>query len=92
MAGPDFKDYSVKKFTTEQKYTLEDCTGTDYGVVDKSGVYDVPDHAELTLSNGDKTFILNASWKSPFGDDIAMHFYKGGESNGESIQLSLIHI
>ena len=40
-------------------------------------------------SNGDKTFILNASWKSPFGDDIAMHFYKGGESNGESIQLGL---
>ena len=86
VAGPNFKDYSVKKFTTEQKYTLKDCTGTDYGVIDKNGVYDVPDHAELTLSNGDKTFILNASWKSPFGDDIAMHFYKGGESNGESIQ------
>ena len=32
---------------------------------------------------------MNASWKSPFGDDIAMHFYKGGESNGESIQLGL---
>ena len=89
VAGPNFKDYSVKKFTTEQKYTLKDCTGTDYGVVDKNGVYDVPDHAELTLSNGDKTFILNASWKSPFGDDIAMHFYKGGENNGESIQLGL---
>ena len=49
----------------------------------------MPDQTEMVLSNGDKTFILMASWKSPFGDDVAMHFYKNGESNGESVQLGL---
>ena len=43
MAGPTYKDYPLKKFTKEQKYTLKDCTGTDYGTINKDGVYNVPD-------------------------------------------------
>ena len=37
----------------------------------------------------EKTFILKTMWKSNMHDDVAMHFYKDGESHLESIQLGL---
>ena len=89
MTNGKYKDYKVEKFDKNQRWSLNDCVGTEYGEVNKNGVYDVDDEAELTLSNGEKTFILKTMWKSNMHDDVAMHFYKDGESHLESIQLGL---
>ena len=89
LSNGKYKDYKVEKFDKDQRWSLNDCVGTEYGEVNKDGVYDVDDEAEITLSNGEKTFILKTMWKSNMHDDVAMHFYKDGESHLESIQLGL---
>lgn len=84
-----YQDFKVKKYHTEQRWNLSDCTGTDYGVVNKNGVYDVDDSATMELTDGNKTYILYANWKNNLHDDMAIHFYKDGESHLESISLGL---
>lgn len=84
-----YQDFKVKKYHTEQRWNLSDCTGTDYGVVNENGVYNVDDSATMELTDGDKTYILYANWKNNLHDDMAIHFYKNGESHAPSIQLGL---
>ena len=84
-----YQDFKVKKYHTEQRWNLSDCTGTDYGVVNENGVYDVDDSATMELTDGNKTYILYANWKNNLHDDMAIHFYKDGESHLESISLGL---
>jgi hypothetical protein len=84
-----YQDFKVQKYHTEQRWNLSDCTGTDYGVVNENGVYDVDDSATMELTDGNKTYILYANWKNNLHDDMAIHFYKNGESHLESISLGL---
>ena len=84
-----YQDFKVKKYHTEQRWNLSDCTGTDYGDVNENGVYDVDDSATMELTDGNKTYILYANWKNNLHDDMAIHFYKDGESHLESISLGL---
>ena len=49
----------------------------------------VDDSAVMELTDGEKTYILYANWKSNLMDDVAVHFYKNGESHLKSIQLGL---
>ena len=84
-----FHDFRTQKYRLEQRWNLNDCTGTDYGVVKKDGVYDVDDSAVMELTDGEKTYILYANWKSNLMDDVAVHFYKNGESHLKSIELGL---
>ena len=52
-------------------------------------MYDVDDSAVMELTDGEKTYILYANWKSNFHDDVGVHFYKNGESHLKSIHLGL---
>ena len=47
------------------------------------------DSATMELTDGNKTYILYANWKNNLHDDMAIHFYKNGESHLESISLGL---
>jgi len=85
----NYKDFKLDKYRLEQRWSLSDCTGTDYGVVKQDGVYDVDDSAVMELTNGDKTYILYANWKSNLMDDVSINFYKNGESHLKSINLGL---
>ena len=80
-----FHDFKTQKYRLEQRWNLNDCTGTDYGVVNKDGIYNVDDSAVMELTDGEKTYILYANWKSNLMDDVAVHFYKNGESHLKSI-------
>ena len=52
-----------------QKWKLEDLTGSDYGVVNVDGVYDVCDYATEKWLLNDKTIIeVSASWKEGIDD------------------------
>jgi predicted dehydrogenase len=89
-ANPNnYNDFKNIKYRLEQKWNLSDCTGTEYGVVNQDGVYNVDDSAVMELTDGEKTYILYANWKSNLMDDVAVHFYKNGESHLKSIQLGL---
>ena len=85
----NYKDFKLDKYRLEQRWSLSDCTGTDYGVVKQDGVYDVDDSAVMELTNGDKIYILYANWKSNLMDDVSINFYKNGESHLKSINLGL---
>ena len=85
----NYQEFKTHKYRLEQRWNLSDCTGTDYGVVNQNGVYNVDDSAVMELTNGEKTYILYANWKSNLMDDVAVHFYKNGESHLKSIQLGL---
>lgn len=85
----NYKDFKNQKYRLEQRWNISDCTGTDYGVVNQNGVYDVDDSAVMELTDGAKTYILYANWKSNLMDDVAVHFYRNGESHLKSIQLGL---
>ena len=47
------------------------------------------DSATMELTDGNKTYILYANWKTNLHDDMAIHFYKDGESHLASIPLGL---
>lgn len=47
-----------------QNYTLDTISDTEYGTVNKDGVYDVDDYCKLDMS-GNIPFALRATWKDP---------------------------
>ena len=52
-----------------QKWNLEDLTGSDYGVVNVDGIYDVCDYATEKWLLNDKVIVeVNASWKEGIHD------------------------
>lgn len=60
--------------TAVQRHTLDTIDSTDYGVVNKNGVYDVDDFCEFEFKNGDTTWILTANWKDNKEDDVYISF------------------
>lgn len=55
--------------TVNQKWNLSDLTTSDYGTVDKNGIYDVDDFCQLEFSNNGTEYSLTADWKSGNGID-----------------------
>lgn len=88
--NPDnYKDFQLKKYHTQQRWSLDDCKSTDYGTVKSNGIYNVDDSATMELTLNEKTYILYANWRSNLMDDVAVHFYKNGNSHLKSIPLGL---
>jgi len=52
-----------------QRYKLQDLTTSDYGIVNKNGIYNVDDICTLEFSQGNTKFSLTADWKSGHGHD-----------------------
>jgi predicted dehydrogenase len=57
-----------------QRHTLDSITDTDYGVVNKDGIYDVDDFCEFEFKNGNTTWIISANWKDDRADDVYISF------------------
>lgn len=60
--------------TAVQRHSLKSITDTDYGVVNKNGVYDVDDFCEFEFKNGNTTWVLTANWKDDKADDVYISF------------------
>lgn len=60
--------------TAVQRHSLDSITDTDYGVVNKDGIYDVDDFCEFEFSNGKTKWILSANWKDNKADDVYICF------------------
>jgi len=74
-----YEDFTVIKNTKTQRWQLQDVINTQYGTVNPEGVYDVDDFAEITLTDGNKTYELTADWRSKQITDIGIHCYQRGE-------------
>lgn len=75
-------------------HSLESITHTDYGVIDRSGVYDVDDRAEVTVDYGDRIYHLTADWATGQGDDRNIYFQDSQYEFGlcpEDAYLAMIH-
>lgn len=60
---------------TERRYSLETITSTDYGTIDKNGVYDVDDRAECIITGRSGTqWELIADWANGIKDDRSITF------------------
>lgn len=60
--------------TAVQRHSLDTVNDTDYGTVNKNGVYDVDDFCEFEFKNGDTTWVLTANWKDDKADDVYISF------------------
>jgi predicted dehydrogenase len=85
-AMTDYKQGAKIKATASQQYKLEDIHNTDYGVVDKNGIYDVDDFCRIEFKNGKTTWILTANWKTNLDhDDSSISF----ENNSSAVRHEL---
>lgn len=71
---PKYYDASWLYKHSWQKWQLEDLLDSDYGIVDKNGIYDVDDHSELECTIRDKRCFFNASWRTLKDNDIGLWF------------------
>jgi len=65
----DYKNGQSTLITAKQNYQLANLTTTDYGIVNKDGVYNVDDYCQLKFTNNDTEYDLTADWKSGTGVD-----------------------
>jgi predicted dehydrogenase len=70
----DYANGSIITKHATQHHFLKNIHETDYGVVDKNGIYDVDDFAELEYSNGKTKWLLSADWKDDIADDVYISF------------------
>lgn len=70
----DYLDgHKLSNFST-QRHSLDEIDNTDYGIVNKDGVFDVDDFAELEYINNSKKWMLSANWKNNKSDDVYISF------------------
>ena len=73
-------DYQVGTVThslSKQRYNLSDLTNTDYGTIDKEGIFDVDDMCEIRFNNKNTEYHLTADWKSNNGLDLVYIDFDG---------------
>ena len=58
-----------------QCHTLDTITSTEYGKIDKKGVYDVDDLCQIKFYENHKNITLNCNWKSDIKSDIGIRIY-----------------
>lgn len=76
MNPKDYKEFKMQSNIAKQNWRLDQLTSTEYGTVNSEGTYDVDDHNEIILDNGQKKYILTADWRSLDRDDRAIHCYQ----------------
>ena len=70
----DFKSGDRTISTAEQRHQLEHIDSTDYGTVNKDGVYNVDDFCQLCYTANGRTWKLSADWKNDTSDDLYILF------------------
>lgn len=58
----------------EQRWQLSDITSTEYGFINRDGVYNVDDYALLEFTNGKTKWRLEANWRSLEPSEISINF------------------
>lgn len=95
--GQDITKFERANYMMMQKWTLEDLSGSDYGMVNVDGVYDVCDYASERWTVNGKMIEITASWKEGVDDqsitvqtdDSTMKWYFGlcpAEAYGKMIE------
>jgi len=70
--NPEWKNFTIAgSIETAIRWDLESLTRTDYGIVNKDGIYNVDDYCKLTYG---KKWKLTANWKSLFPDRRTIEF------------------
>lgn len=64
----------------EQRWTLDNIDSTDYGVINKDGIYNVDDFCELEFHNGSTRYVLTANWRTLADTDISISFGMPGSA------------
>ena len=75
--------YKTSRQTTSvamQNWSLEDVSNTDYGTVNVNGIYDVDDSCRLEYVCNNRTWTLDANWRTLSEDDRAIIFTMPDES------------
>jgi len=70
----DYRTGSKLFSVSDQRHTLATVDSTDYGTVNKNGVYNVDDYASITFTNSNKSWSLSADWKNDKDDDVYISF------------------
>jgi hypothetical protein len=58
----------------DQKWKLEDLTQTDYGTVNKDGIYNVDDYFRISFIHNGRRFNLLSNWRSMSNDQRQITF------------------
>lgn len=80
----DFNQGKTITATAVQNHRLADITHTDYGVINRAGVYDVDDRCEITIHNG-ILWKFVTDWKNDHSDNSSITF----ELDEVSVSLEL---
>jgi predicted dehydrogenase len=71
----DYKEAKKVLVDCKQRYTLDSIKSSNYGSVNKDGIYDVDDFCEIHFEFDNTKYILSADWASNLGyDDISIDF------------------
>lgn len=68
ILNPNWKETNMGEREARQRWTLDSVTDTDYGTVNKDGIYNVDDFCYITYDR----FKLSANWRSDSNDNISV--------------------
>lgn len=83
----DFEKGETLFANSEQHHSLESITDTEYGVIDRTGTYDVDDFCELLIRNRKYNWLFVCDWKSNQEDDSSITFVIPGQENRIAFEL-----
>lgn len=69
----DFETGKTVNSNSIQRHTLDSITSTDYGTINREGVYDVDDYCEIVVDNNAQ-WLFYANWKTDHIDESYIAF------------------
>lgn len=79
---------SIVEHYSKQKHTLDTIETSEYGKVDKNGIYDVDDLCYINILNDEKYWHLEANWADNKEDNRSIEFFFDNNMIGK-IELGL---
>jgi len=86
---PNYKQAIQTKNSARTVWQLSDFTKTDYGTINKNGVYDVDDVCSLSFKTDNTEWNLTADWRSCAGDERCITFYLNPTKNGSDSNITV---
>lgn len=83
----DFEKGETKFANSEQRHNLDSIIDTEYGVIDRTGTYDVDDFCELIIFNRTHNWLFVCNWKSNQVDDSSITFDVPGQEQRITVEL-----
>lgn len=86
--SPSYSVSALVSQGSEQVHSLDSLTGTDYGTINRLGMYNVDDRAHLHFCDKNTVWKLEANWKNSQADNQAIEFTYP-DATVERIELGL---